>query len=720
MYNFGVRWTSVCLVCLLPALVISAQAASVYSASGVTVTVASNGAYSIGVDSPAWQFGGSVGQPVSAILSSSGTDSIGPYSQITFSYTVDGPRRGIIRAYAARKAVMFIDSYDSSAANGSPFPVLAQYPKLPFHVTFGGMFSVPSFPGYAAESPWFFWDSDKSTFVISPANHFMTASTTWDSKQRLVSGIDTKIAKFPAGFQHKTLLVIEQGINRAFDTWGHTMTDLYKKVRWANDGDTTLGKIGYWTDNGASYYYHQQPNLSYQDTLTTVKAGFDEIGVELGYMQLDSWFYPKGPNRDWKDLSSGIYLYEAASELFPEGLKAFQKKLGVPLVTHSRWIDASSPYRQQYQMSGNVVTDPLYWNNLAAYLRASGVILYEQDWLGLNAMPSFNLDDADAFLGNMSASTGQQGLNLQYCMGTPRHFMQSLTLPNLTSLRAGEDRFSQKRWTNFLYSSRFAGAVGVWPFTDVFMSGETENLLLAVLSGGPVGVGDKIGSLNRNNLLNAVRSDGVIVKPDTPLAPVDASFFTHSGGDMTQPMVASTQSSFGEWKATYIVGYDQGTGSYPALQFSDFGFTGEGYLYDFLADVVTPVQSTGTYPRPQNSFSYTILAPTGPSGITVLGDYNQFVAFGKQRISAFKDDGTVQMTVVFAAGEAQRIVHGISASAPDAKLKTGTLVSSTYDQSTQRFMLTLAAGADGTAELNLTPGASTTPRKCTGENCKKL
>ncbi|HME09501.1 MAG TPA: hypothetical protein VKG25_20745 [Bryobacteraceae bacterium] len=705
-------------VCLFIAVSATAEAASIYSPAGISVTVSATGSYAINVTSPAWQFAGGVGHPVSSIATGGGSDSIGPFAQITFAYTVDGPRRGTIRAYSNRKAVLFIDSYDSSAANGSPFPVLSQYPKLPYHVTFGGMFSVPSFPGWAPESPWFFWDASKNVFVVSPADHFMTAATNWDSQQRLVSGIDARITAFPSGFEHKTLLLLEEGINQAFDSWGHAMTDLYQKVRAPNDGDTTLRMLGYWTDNGASYYYRQAPNLSYEDTLTAVKAGFDQIGIQLGYMQLDSWFYPKGPNQDWKDLSDGIYLYEAAPDLFPDGLKAFQTKVGVPLVTHSRWIDATSPYRQEYQMSGNVVTDPLYWNNLAGYLRESGVILYEQDWLGLNASPVFDLNDADAFLGNMSASTGQQGLDMQYCMGTPRHFLQSLVLPNLSSVRSGQDRFGQTRWTNFLYSSRFAGALGLWPFTDVFMSGETQNLVLAVLSAGPVGVGDPLGSLSRNNLLSAVRPDGVIVKPDMPLTPVDASFFTHSGGDMTQPMVASTYSSFGDWKATYIVGYDQGTGAYPALQFSDFGLTAPGYLYDFLADTVVPVQPADAYPTPQNGFSYTILVATGRSGITMLGDYNQFAALGKQRIPAFLDDGSVHLTVAFSSGETERIVHGISPKAPRTTMRSGKFINSFYDQGTQRFMLTVGPGTDALAELDVSSDGTHIGRTCLGENCK--
>ena len=47
-----------------------------------------------------------------------------------------------------------------------------------------------------------------------------------------------------------------------------------------------------------------------------------------------------------------------------------------------------------------------------------------------------------------------------------------------------DDRFDRNRWDTFLYTSRFASALGVWPWSDVFMSSETNNLVLSVLSAG--------------------------------------------------------------------------------------------------------------------------------------------------------------------------------------------------------------------------------------------
>ena len=290
--------------------------------------------------------------------------------------------------------------------------------------------------------------------------------------------------------------MVEQGINRAFDTWGQALTAMGGKTRPANDADVSLNKLGYWTDNGAAYYYQMADSMTYEQTLAAVKSDFDQAGIPLGYLQLDSWFYPKGSGAEWTNNGAGIYRYEAAAPPFMSGLARFQQNLGVPLITHARWIDSSSPYHTLYKMSGNVVIDPAYWETVAGYLANSGVATFEQDWLDDKAHTDFNLTDGAAFLDNMAASMARRNLTMQYCMAAARHFLQSSKYSNLTTIRTSADHLERDRWTDFLYSSRLASALGAWPFTDNLLSTETSQLLLATLSAGPVGIGDQIGSIN--------------------------------------------------------------------------------------------------------------------------------------------------------------------------------------------------------------------------------
>ena len=182
-----------------------------------------------------------------------------------------------------------------------------------------------------------------------------------------------------------------------------------------------------------------------------------------------------------------------------------------------------------------------------------------------------------------------ENISIQYCMPTPRHFLKSVKYANLTSIRASADRFDRTRWTNFLYASRLASALGIWPFTDVFMSTETENLLVATLSAGPVGVGDPVGSLNGANLCRAVRADGVIVKPDVPLMPLDINYLGDANSG-NAPLIASTYSDFWGLRSYYVFAYNRAADT-QSLFPSSLGLNRPAYLYNYFAgtgSVVNP------------------------------------------------------------------------------------------------------------------------------------
>ena len=559
------------------------------------------------------------------------------------------------------------------------------------------------------------FDASANTFVLSPVTHAMVASTAVGPGGQLMSGISPKIATLPAGFTHQTLLVIEGGINRAFDSWGQIVTGLHGKTRPANDADTTLKLLGYWTDNGASYYYATEPGLGYADTLAAVKADFDRQGISLGYMQLDSWFYPKGAGANWNDHNGGMYQYLGAPALFPSGLGSFQQAIGTPLATHARWIDTSSPYRKQYRMSGNVSTDPLYWAEVARYLSVSGVTTYEQDWLYNNAQSDFNLADPDAFLDSMAGAMAQQNISMQYCMPSGRHFLQSARYNNLTTIRASEDRFDQTRWRRFLYASRLASALGIWPFTDVLMSSETGNLLLATLSAGPVGVGDRIGTMNTANLLRAVRRDGVIVKPDVPLTPIDVSYLSESQLLLT-PLIASTYTDFGCLRAYYLFAFPQGPNTQAVFRLSDVGVSQPVYLYNSLdgtGRVVDPADLLSE--SIDNGWIYQEAAPIGISGVAVIGDTGHFVPLVKKRVTQLTDDGTVHLSIAFAKGETSRTIEGYSPDAPTITTVAGDVGVMDYNPRTLRFTIPVMPGVDGTASLQIArTGAGTGLRGAPG------
>ncbi len=692
----------------------SAQiSANGYNSASVSITNA--GAWSVSIPGMGWRFAGSLGATALAPHINTGTDDLGAWQEVAFSYSIGtSSRSGSLRVYAARPIITFNSTYNNFSANTAPFPTITTWPALS-HLSFSGEFSSPDFTNLISDSPWAWFDGSLNTWILSSGANYMSAALN-STGTKITSGITTQIPSIPAGFTHRTVLAFGPGINTTFGAWGQAITDLGGKKRPANDADLLLKNISYWTDNGATYYYNPGGG-SYMATLDAIRAEFATKGVQLGSLQLDSWWYPKGPDNSWSS-HSGIWTYTAAPDLFQPDLATFQAGLKTPLITHARWIDAASPYRSQYAMSNNVAIDPQYWEDIGTYLKGSGVTVYEQDWLGDNAQANLNLTDSNAFLGNMAASMASRGIDIQYCMAEPKHFLQSTNYSNVTTIRTSQDRFGSDRWTPFFYSSRFASAIGVWPFADTFMSSETGNMIASVLSAGAVGVGDAMGNLSKSNLSKAARADGVLVKPDVSATPLDSVFLNDARG-IDVPMVASTWSDFGNGlRANYLFAYPRGANSTLTIDPSTYGITGASYLHNYLAGSSTYIAagSTSTLILPQGA-SYFVLVPVGASGIAFLGDRGHFVTLGKQRIASLSDTGVINVTVSFAPGEQSRTVSGYSAAPLTVSSSAGTHRTPTWDPVSQLFTIVVHPSAKGTATFQIAPASDVSLQTACGVHC---
>ena len=65
-------------------------------------------------------------------------------------------------------------------------------------------------------------------------------------------------------------------------------------VVYLGSGTSFFSWAGYWTDNGAYYYYNTVPNATYEETLILLKEYFDTEDIPIKYVDLDSWWYYKG------------------------------------------------------------------------------------------------------------------------------------------------------------------------------------------------------------------------------------------------------------------------------------------------------------------------------------------------------------------------------------------------------------------------------------------
>jgi hypothetical protein len=678
----------------------SAASTSVRAVShetGIGLSVADDGSFAITTRIPGWTFSGNAGSPVADLVSRLGRDLAGRYREVEFKYaTLDGAARlGAIRVYDDRPVVVFKLTFLTAGKTSESFPSISAYPPNLHHLAYTSVFGGYSFEQFGTDGPWVFFDDHANTFILSPASHYMNASLSLGPRNELLSAIIADGDAIPARFVQTTALVIEAGINRAFETWGRFLTDLTGKRRPANDADFSLKYLGYWTDHGARYYYRFEDRLGYAGTLLGVRNEFRTMNIRLGYVQLDSWFYPKGHEGRWKSadpLGGGTYVYEASRDLFPDGLAAFQKQLGLPLIVHNRWIDDNSPYRKRHAISGNVSIDPKLWAQWMRYIRAAGARTYEQDWLSGPAIPERDLASGELFMDLMSDAARKEGIALQYCMPLPRHFLQGTRYANLLTIRVSGDRFDKEQWKPFLFNGRLASALGEWPWSDVFKSWETSNLLLSTLSASIVGVGDGIGEFDRTNLLRVVRADGVIIKPDAPIVPLDSTYIEQAN-DGQLPIVAVARTHHRGSITSYVFAFAQG-GEARQATFSPaaLGYDGPVYAYNYF-------EKRGVYLKPPQSISsvvsddgaYWIVVPVGASGIGFLGEEGKFVSNGRNRISRIRDRGALTARIAFSRGESRLGLHGFARRRPEVSATKAIVENLTYDPGTWRFRFDLVA-----------------------------
>src|SRR5438132_5047151 len=191
------------------------------------VTVESSGHYELRSHIPEWTFAGDIGQAVTSIRASDGQDAVGAFHQIDFDYK---GRTSGIRVYQQAPLALFTTTYTEGGANADPFPVFSSLPSLPYSLSFRDVAFSPyqlNSLADAPDGPWLFLDASGNGFLVSPASDFPVARMTVTSDGSLRSGIDTGVARLPAGCTPHTMPVLGAGPNHPFDVRGSAMTSLH-------------------------------------------------------------------------------------------------------------------------------------------------------------------------------------------------------------------------------------------------------------------------------------------------------------------------------------------------------------------------------------------------------------------------------------------------------------------------------------------------------------
>jgi hypothetical protein len=530
-------------------------------------------------------------------------------------------------------------------------------------------FSEPTnvFPKSGTSSPLLFYNEDLETMIFAPTMNFLTA---WhcpsdNQKFEIRLGLEGNLQSLPENFMHESMLLFDRGISRTWDDWGNLLLHYYQRNRQPFNIDTVVAYLGYWTDAGTYYYYNHKPFPNYEDALVAVRDRAKLKNIPYRYWQLDSWFYPK---------DDGTLTWEPDPKLFPTGLAWLSERLGGPFICHNRWFSVHTSYKAKYpdfiteshdpaakpgsdpkNVSNKKIrrwslpTKPDVWTEIMQTARTWNCICYEQDWL----QPQWkffdylreNVHAGRMWLKGMAEAAYNSKMTMQFCMTFPSFYLAAIELPNVSHARCSDDYNHRKAKRiyvpHFTQTAMLCWACGLFPWKDPFFStcdpepGSVSifqripahyerwsvlELLLQVLSAGPVGNGDQVDKLNAPLLLQSCREDGLLIKPDRPLFPIDLMFLPHS-----KPYVMMTYSAFGPFRWYYLLQvlvWDKKVTEY-FVTLNDLGIKGKFIAYDYFEKKIFPVDETTPIGKGRkmclNEHNYTIIAPIMDNGMAFIG-----------------------------------------------------------------------------------------------------
>lgn len=534
----------------------------------------------------------------------------------------------------------------------------------------------------------------------------------------------------PAGFATDLAVMAGDAPRACLDAWGRLLLERAGTVRPGRWPDALGTRPSYWTDNGAAYWYRTEPGHDAPGSVVAAVEDLRASGVPLGSVQLDSWFYPHEELRpfdtdEWEVPPSAMVAWEARPDVLPDGIADLRARLGnPPLAAHIRHLSSSAPIAAEVPVYVDgpyaaPATSEAYERWLDQCL-TWGVETFEHDWLveaffgvrGLRERPG----RARAWQEGIDRAARERGITLQWCMGTPADLAQTTTLTQVTSVRTSGDHgyiaTAGQLWAWFCVTNALARPLGLLPFKDVFRAdpevagdnGEPE-ALLAALSTGPVGLGDRVGRFAPELASRTCRADGVLVKPHVPVAATGPSMLANTGF-RNELLVAECYSDHpaGRWSYALAMHCNPSEetveGHIVFAGLGDSAPAGDVVAWDWRNRTATPMGPDGRWPvsLPLEDWAYLVLAPVLPGALAVIGDTTKFVTAGDARLEVSGLDGGGARLIVKGAGETVTIT-GWAERPPSAAARTVT-----HDGSTGIWELPVEVPARGWATVDVRPG----------------
>ena len=465
----------------------------------------------------------------------------------------------------------------------------------------------------------------------------------------------------PSGFS--TTLGIFEGdsVGEVLERWGTTVRAGQPRRR--RDGNAVTSHLSYWTDNGAAYWYRTEAGRSMGASVADAVEALVANGVPVHAVELDSWCYQHEVPRPITEIGypeevppSGMLKWEARRDAFDptdgdDPIEQFGRRLGnPPLVIHARHISPASPYLAEGEWWVDKLAaqpvDPTFFRRWFDDARRWGVCAIEQDWMllywfgvrALRAVPSRAAD----WQRTLDALAAEADVGLIWSMATPADLVLAAALAQVVAVRTCDDyRFAADAallWTWYLTVNRVVGPLGLPAFKDCFFSrprpaggdaidgdehAEVE-ALLACMSAGPVGIGDRLRCTDPEIVMRTCDDDGRIRHVDHPLSLIDECLFGEPARGERLAWATTTSTRAGEvW--TYVVALNTSTDRRivaDKIGLADIGVLDEASVYDWRRRTVSMTGSIAAELAPRD-WALWVCAPLGERADT--GDLDKYV-----------------------------------------------------------------------------------------------
>ena len=502
----------------------------------------------------------------------------------------------------------------------------------------------------------------ESAMVVSPLDHYEVSPLSIVDTPNGVGicrGVHGAVDQIPRGTVTSTIVAFGDEPFSTMRSWGDILLSISGKQRPGPLSGLVLSQLGYWNNYGA--YYSELLHPIDEEVLLSLGEYFKEEDIPIGYFGLDLW-YPH-------DRVGFAKAYRADRGRFPSGLSKIKARTGIPFFLHLSGFDSENEYRNDFafqQADGAACPqERQFYNYLGRKLKEEeGAIGVWHDHIRhyQERIPELrtSLSGAEDWFSMMADGLAENDIPVMLSDPTVGFLLASSRATNIVSSRSGDDYLVKQEGqlaqldeeaaarykripTQRLIVDRFLVGwlhycLGLLPFHDVFITNSvhpdgfaepdaSSEALMRALSAGPIGVGDKLGQIDREVVNRLVFTDGILAKPDRPLRPVWNSL-------LRGLIVGETESANGAWRYTAVFNISTDQQDY---DLRDVGLLVAGHaIYSpSLRTIVSDMRGN----LPPAGGEYYVLAPLF-SGIALIGFLDKYITAPSDRVLGIKSTDT--------------------------------------------------------------------------------